>query len=329
MSSIEVFNNAAINRDKNPLIIPEIVASCGERTSYDFVEFFLAHIENKNTRLAYARAVRSFLLWCEGRGVTSLRGVNSLMVAAWLQQHSGKPATVNQQISAIRELFRYLHEKGHLDKNPAAAVKGRKHRVKEGKTPVLEDEEIRLLLDVLDCKHPVRIRDRALIGLMLFTFARVGAVVRMRQEDYFYKGKRAWVRLHEKGGTYLELPLHPTAESYLDSYLDALRGQTNLDLSKETPLFRSARGKTQQFTSNPLHEDNAYAMVKVRLKEAGIRTDGAPHSFRAGGITNYLTHGGSLDRAQHMAGHSDIRTTRLYDRRRERISYDEVLRIRF
>jgi site-specific recombinase XerC len=89
--------------------------------------------------------------------------------------------------------------------NPAAPVRGPKYTVSKGKTPVLAQEEARELLDSLDASTIVGLRDRALIATMIYTFGRVGAVTKMRVEDYYTQGRRGSVRLHEKGGKRREI----------------------------------------------------------------------------------------------------------------------------
>ena len=118
-------------------------------------------------------------------------------------------------------LFDYLVTGQVVALNPAHAVRGPKHVVKSGKTPVLSAEQTRALLDSMDTDTIAGLRDRALIGVMVFSFARVGAVVGMNVEDYFPKGKRFWFRLHEKGGKYHEVPAHHKAEAYVDAYIEA------------------------------------------------------------------------------------------------------------
>ena len=111
-------------------------------------------------------------------------------------------------------LFDYLVRGGVIEMNPAASVRGPKYVIKKGKTPVLAAEEARYLLSSIriedETGRPVIIgfRDRALMGIMAYTFARVSAVTQMRVEDYFQQGKRWWFRLHEKGGKYHEVPAH-------------------------------------------------------------------------------------------------------------------------
>jgi site-specific recombinase XerC len=105
--------------------------------------------------------------------------------------------------------------------NPASVVRGPKHVIKRGKTPVLSPEEARELFDGIPTDTLVGLRDRALIGVLIYSFALVNAAVSMRVEDYFPQGKRWWLRLHEKGGKHHEMPVHHTLEEYLDAYIEA------------------------------------------------------------------------------------------------------------
>jgi site-specific recombinase XerD len=303
--------------------IPPIVLNAGERASRRFIEFFLVSIRNENTRAAYAQAIRQFLEWCEGRGM-GLTDISPLAIAAYIERHPGSPPTVNQHLSAIRSLFAWLVEGQVLSSNPGAEVRGVKHRVKCGKTSVLSDEEMVELLGSIDTSSIIGLRDRALIGVMFYSFARISAVLGMNVKDYFPKGKRYWFRLHEKGGRYHELPVHHKAEEYLDLYLD----EAGLREQKDAPLFQTSPGKSRKLTGDRLQRQEAWAMIKRRASMAGVTTDACNHSFRASGITNFLQNGGSRDSAQRIAAHEDIRTTALYDRRGDTVSLDEIERIR-
>ena len=100
-------------------------------------------------------------------------------------------------------------------------MRGPKYVVKKGKTPVLAADEARALLDAIDTSTLIGLRDRAFIGVMVYSFARVNAVISMKVKDYFTQGRRGWVRLHEKGGKEHEVPCHHTLEAYLDAYIAA------------------------------------------------------------------------------------------------------------
>ena len=306
-------------------VIPPIVAAAGPQASTRFYEFFTANIRNPNTRRAYFRTATEFLTWCQTQGISDLGGIKPVVVAAYiefLQATRSKP-TVKQALAAIRMLFDWLVVGQVVPSNPATSVRGPKYVVKKGKTPVLSAAEARTLLDSTDTSHVVGLRDRALIGMMTYTFARVGAVVAMRVEDYYPQGKRWWVRLHEKGGKYHEMPAHHNLEEYLDAYIDA----AGIRDDRKGVLFRTAKGKTGQLTDRPMRQADVYRMICRRAKDAGIITPINCHTFRATGITTYLENGGTLENAQVMAAHESPRTTRLYDRRGDEISLDEVERI--
>src|SRR5262249_47793096 len=160
--------------------------------------------------------------------------------------------------------------------------------VKKGKTPVLSSEEARDLLDSIPTNSVVGLRDRSLIALMVYTFARVGAATAMRVEDYYTQGRRFWVRLHEKGGKRHEMPCHHNLDTYLAAYIDA----AGIGADKKGPLFRTAVGKTHVLTDKPMAQVDVYRMIRRRAKDAGIKTEIGCHTFRATGITAYLKNGG-------------------------------------
>jgi len=290
-----------------------------------FVEFFTANIRNPNTRKAYARAASQFATWCEEVGLTDLHDIEPVHVAAYVETLLTRLASpsVKLHLAGIRMLFDWLVIGQVIATNPASSVRGPKHSVKKGKTPVLTAEEARALIDSIDITTPKGLRDRALIGLMVYTFARVGAALKMKVEDVYVQGRRTWVRLHEKGGKQHEMPCHHNLDEYLHAYID---GAALIGAAK-APLFRSATPHTGQITERPMTQADVYRMIGRRALAAGIQTRIGCHSFRATGITEYLKNGGKLEVAQQMANHESARTTGLYDRRNDQVSLDEVERI--
>ena len=302
--------------------LPATIADAGERASRRFIEFFTANIRNKNTRQAYGRAVREFFDWCEAHH-RRLDDIDPITVAAYIEQHAGSKPSVKQHLAAIRMLFDYLVTGQVIPFNPAASVRGPKYSIKRGKTPVLRPEEARALLDSINTSSIAGLRDRALIGVMVYSFARVSAVVGMRVEDYYRQGgKRWWFRLHEKGGKRHEVPAHHNAEEYLDAYLDA----AGIRPDKKSPLFRSI-DRNRHITSNSMHRNNVLDMIKRRALAVGLPETINCHTFRATGITAYLENGGTIENAQAIAAHESPRTTKLYDRTSDEITLDEVERI--
>ena len=305
--------------------LPTLVAAAGERASIRFLEFFAANIRNPHTRRAYARAADEFLAWCASAGVPSIGAVQPVHVATWIEAGTRELAapSVKQRLAAIRHLFDWLVTGQVVTVNPAASVRGPRHVVTLGQTPVLDPAEARALLDSIDTSTVAGLRDRALIGLMVYSFARIGAALGMTVEDVFTQNRRLWVRLREKGGKRHAMPCHHNLEEYLTAYLDGggLRGDP------KGPLFRTIGRGTGQLTRTVLPQANAYAMIRRRAAGAGIATKLGNHSFRATGITAYLKNGGTLEKAAAMANHASTRTTQLYDRRRDEVSLDEVERI--
>jgi site-specific recombinase XerD len=317
---------------------PTVIQAAGKRAVRRFVEFFTAEIQNPNTRKAYAYAVSEFLAWCEARGLL-LETLQPVGIAAYLEhlaqrpvqpQNKGKKSkralskpSIKQNLAAIRMFLDYMVLGQMIPMNPASSVRGPKYQVEKGKTPVLSPEDARLLLDSIDISTLLGLRDRALIAVMVYSFARVSAVLGMKVEDYYPNGKRWWFRLTEKGSNFIERPAHHNAESYLDDYIRA----TGIGDQKKTPLFRSAAGRTGRLTERPMHRVDAFRMIKRRVKAAALSARLCNHTFRATGITAYLLNGGTLEKAQRMAGHKSSRTTKLYDRRDDEITLDEVEKI--
>jgi site-specific recombinase XerD len=302
--------------------LPAVIMRAGETAAWRFVEFFTATIRNRNTRAAYAQAVIQFFAWCEKHRVYTLQDVKPVVVAAYIENHAGAAPTVKQHLAAIRMMFDWLVTGQIVPVNPASSVRGPKYVVKRGKTPVLKADQARTLIDSIKTDSIVGLRDRAIIGLMCYTFARVSAMVNMRVEDYYENGKRSWVRLHEKGGKRHEVPCHHNAEAYLDAYLDA----AGIREEKKSPLFRSVDAR-RRITANPMARTDVLRMVKRRAAAAGLPSSTCCHTFRATGITAYLENGGTIENAQAIAAHESPRTTKLYDRTGDEISLDEVERI--
>ncbi len=302
-----------------------LVAAAGDRAACRFLEFFTAQVRNSHTRRAYAKAVGEFCIWLEARGLPSIAAVSSVHIAAYVEELGRQYAapTVKQRLAAIRMMFDWLATGGILPFNPASAVRGPKHVVKRGKTPVLAPEKARQLLDAIDVSTPAGMRDRALIGLMVYTFARIGAATAMKVEDVYVQNRRLWVNLREKGGNAVALPCHHNLETYLHAYLDG----AGIAEDAAGPLFRTIGRGTGRLTRTFLPPANAYAMVQRRAKAAEIKTRIGNHTFRATGITAYLKNGGTLEKAAAIANHASTRTTQLYDRRSDEVNLDEVERI--
>ncbi|MEM9128283.1 MAG: tyrosine-type recombinase/integrase [Pseudomonadota bacterium] len=325
MNEIVPETSNAIQLGKAQLTVPALITDAGEHAAKRFIEFFIATIRNRNTREAYGRAVRDFFDWCDEHGIGPLIDIEAIHVAAYVEQMTAARAaqTVKQQLAAIRALLDFLVTGGVLPANPASAVRGPKHSQAKGKTPVLFADDARELIRSIDVSGLPGLRDRAIIGVMTYAFARVSAALAMDVQDVFPMHHRLWLRLTEKGGKHHEIPCHHSLEQYLREYLDVAARE-------DGPLFPTLWRRSGQLTDRRLNRRECLAMIKRRCRDAGLENAHmlSNHTFRGTGITAYLSNPDSrLELAQQMAAHSDPKTTRMYDRRSDEISLDEVEKI--
>ena len=307
-------------------VVPALVADLGDEAAWRYAEFLTANIRNLNTRRAYLRACNRFLGWCEDRGLT-LAAIRPHDVATYIEelQAAVRAPSVKQQLAAIRMLFNRLVIGQVVPTNPAAAVHGPKHVVRTGKTPVLEAEAWRKLLTSIPTETLRDRRDRALIATLTYSSARITAALKMKVEDLRPRGAGWSVRLHEKGGKHHSMPCHHALAEALHAYINA----AGIAEDRKGWLFRTARDHNGKVLSeNPMTQPDAWRMIRRRALAAGIAEAIGCHTFRAPGITAYLSNGGALEHAQEMAAHESPRTTKVYDRTKERLTQDEVERIR-
>ncbi|MGI9488248.1 MAG: tyrosine-type recombinase/integrase [Geminicoccaceae bacterium] len=315
--------------------IPDQIVAAGEAATERFVEFFIATIRNENTRKTYLRAVKRFFAWADQAGLVELEALRPLHVATYIEAlgKSHERASVKLHLAAIRRLLDWMVTGGYLSTNPATSVKGPALQVRRGKTAVLTAVEVRQLLDSIHLTRvgksgtlepdAVGLRDRALIALMTFTFARIGAALALKVGDVERRNHRLWARLLEKGGKVHDVPCHHTLDAYLTEYLEI----TGLGGLPKSPLFPTIDRFSKQLSGKPMTDGNAREMIVRRARAASITARISNHSFRASGITNYLENGGVLEKAAAMAAHASTRTTQLYDRRDDQPTLDEFEKI--
>src|SRR5437868_9595781 len=293
-----------VTRASSSAWIPELIAAAGPEVTETYIDFFTATIRNRNTRQAYARACWQFFDWCAAHGL-ELTTVRPFHVAAWIEDFPGSKPTVKQKLAAVRMLYDFLVVRQVAQMNPAHAVRGPKYVVKKGKTPVWSREDAKTLLDSIP-KDPVSgLRDRALIAAMLYSFARVSAVLKLKVDDYYHNGARRRLRLHEKGGKEHDMPVHHLLERILDEYI-VVAG-----LQSGQPLFQSLNSVGTAVTGRALNRYNAWAAIRMRAKSAGFLTLVACLIWLATGITLHLENDGRLELSQQQAGHQALRSTKM------------------
>lgn len=301
---------------------PELIAREPPAARFAWEEFFAGELANPHTRVAYRRAVSRFLAWCEERGVT-LGQITPGLIGVYFAGHAGSIPTRKQHLAALRGFFDRLVLRHAVVLNPAASVRAGRYQVVEGKTPEFTIGAARRLLDSLRTDTVVGLRDRGVIGTLIYTAVRVGAVARLRLADLSHDGTQWVLRFAEKGGKSRAIPVRHDLERFLLEYLEA----ADLRPGAAGPLFRTASGRTGRLNDRPVTPVDLCRMVKRRIRAAGLPAGLSPHSFRVMTITDLLEQGVPLEDVQHFVGHADPRTTRLYDRRQKRITRNIVERI--
>ena len=302
---------------------PAILQRAGKNAIFAADEFFSAKISNPHTRRAYARPVGRFLVWCEEQGI-ELRQVTPGLAGHFIEELPGSDPTKNQALAALRHFFDTLVTRHAVALNPFSSVRGKKHAVIDGKTPELAPGQARALLRSLDLSHIVGLRDRAVLGVLTYTGARVGALAHLRRGDLQEQESQRVLRFAEKGGKPREIPVRHDLDEWIAAYLEA--GHIDLSL-KAAPLFLAAERWGLGLTDREMTAHGMRRMLKRRLQNAGLPEIITPHSFRVMVVTDLLSQDVPMEDVQYLAGHSNPQTTQIYDRRRRRVTRNIVERI--
>jgi site-specific recombinase XerD len=308
-------------RESDAASPPAIVAAAGGGAEFAWDEFFKGQLANAHTRKNYAHAVRHFLDWCDDpdRQVPLVR-IAPGDVGDYLASLQLATPTKKLRLAAMRKFFDLLVVRHVVVLNPAASVRAERYSVVEGKTPEISARQARDLLKSVDASTLVGQRDRAVIAVLIYTAARVGAVAKLTMKSLKHDGTQYSLRFSEKGGKSREIPVRHDVEQILRSYIEAAG-------IVEGPLFRTSFRRTGRLTTKSMSGIDLCRMIKRRLKTAGLPEQFSPHSFRVATVTDLLEQNVALEDVQHLAGHADPRTTRLYDRRRRKVTRSIVERI--
>ena len=304
---------------------PPVLQRAGVAACFAADEFFSARISNWETRRAYARSVRRFLQWCEQERL-ELAHVTPGLAGRFIRSLPVSDPTKNQALAALRHFFDTLVERHAVALNPFQSVRGIKYQVLDGKTPEITISQARILVAAIDLSLPIGLRDRAMLGTLITTGCRVGAMVRLRIGDLRAQEDGRTFRFREKNGKQREIPVRGDLDDWIEEYM--LAGAITED-PPEAPLWRNAFPRTGRLTTRPVTSHGVQEMLKRRLSAAGLPTHLTPHSFRVMVVTALLAQNVPVEEVQQLVGHSHPSTTQLYDRRRRRINRSIVERIPF
>ena len=304
--------------------VPQLYAESPEAVK-TFWEYFGTQIENDHTREAYLRACYRFADWCESRGY-DLIDIEPMHIAAYQQLLKDHLAiqSIKLHMSGLKKLFDYFVEKGVLKINPVSSVRKIKFSINQGVTPVLTPDEMRHLFETINISTIAGLRDRAMIAVMAYSFARVTSVCTLTVADYYTQSKRSYFKFLTKGNKIHQIPAHHTVQLYVDQYLEA----AGIGEQKASPLFRrTVPYRPNQIRHQAMNRATTFQMVKRRCRDAGLPPEITNHSFRGTGITTFMENGGKLEVAAEIAGHVCPTTTKLYDRSSSKATLDEIERI--
>lgn len=297
-------------------IAPKILINSGEKAVRLYNEYLTFSLRSPQTRSVYTSALTQFFKFCDERKVNQVRDISAAHVRAYLDHRTldlGYISGARVHYSAIIGLIRYYIERGYIGPEGNIILRYNFIKTQSGRTSVLTASEVCDLLKSLNDtrNNTLRLsRDRALICVMLHTFARIGGVLSCKLSDYRRDGGDYWLDMIEKGAKSHSVILPRPARIALDKYIhhgNVIKG--------DAPLFQSICRDRTRLSGRVLNYKNARKSIRRRVFEAGIRRHITTHSMRATGITLFLERGGLLEDAKIIANHSHISTTMCYDRR--------------
>lgn len=281
------------------------------------VEWF-ANLDNPNTRRAYQRDVRDFQTFLGIQAPHEFRLVTRAHIIRWrdaLKERGLSPATRRRKLAAVSSLFNYLCDQNAIPMNPVSGVKRPNEGAQEGKTPAMSEEQAGRLLAAPSATSLKGKRDRAILATLLYHGIRREELVTLKVKDLHQREGVPTFRIYGKGAKVRYLPVAPLALRLIDAYLIDAGHRADL----EGPLFRPVRNNTTGTLNKPLHPDSVYHdVVRYYARKIGLDAEMVGfcvHACRATAITNALSHGSEMAEVQEWAGHSQITTTRRYDRR--------------
>lgn len=282
------------------------------------IEWF-ANITNARTRQAYKLDVEDFMRFVGIVRPEEFRIVTRSHIIAWrksLESRSLAPASIRRKLSALASLFDYLCEANAVTYNPVTGVKRPKAENNEGKTPAISDDQARRLLDAPSPDTLKGRRDRAILSTFLYHGLRREELCSLNVKDIHLRRGVPHLRIHGKGGKLRYVPTHSQTLERINDYLNAAGHKDDLDGA----LFRPVKNPITGTLEKPLSPGAVYhRIVRKYAVMAGVDVPGfCTHALRATAATNALDHQADISKVQEWLGHSNISTTRLYDRRKTR-----------
>ena len=290
--------------------VPAIVSATGAGASEAYLEYLRDNVQTTNTRDAYGRAIRALDAWAAARNLGSLEVLGPQYIAdyaAGMSDSGSSASSVKQALAAIRGLFGRLVTLGVLEHDPSRFVRAPKvERRARGTLDLLAGGDTRALLESFDTSTLWGLRNRALVATMLYGFAGVSSALAARVSDYGAAGSQRRLRLTSASGVLIDVPCHQELDASLLAWLDA----AGLHKTPDAWLYPAIPGG-RRIANRPMSEVTAWSMVKTQAERIGIKQVSC-RTFRATGISAFLSQGGRIADAQYLAGHRDPASTLVY-----------------
>jgi len=264
-----------------------------------------------NTLAAYRRDLAGFAAYLAGAG-RSIVTAATYDLRLYLGELAGRglrATSVARQLSAIRQLYRFLYAEGRRNDDPAAVLEGPKRVRALPKTLTLSEvDRLLQIAGTVDPGTPLPARIRAarlacLVEMLYATGLRVSELVALPVSAARNDARMIVVR--GKGNKERLVPLNKAAKRATAAYL-ALRAQAG-DEVKSKWLFPSF-GESGHITRQHFARDLKSLAAAAGLRPAQV----SPHVLRHAFASHLLHNGADLRVVQTLLGHADISTTQIY-----------------
>ena len=257
-----------------------------------------------NTVSSYKNDITSLLSFLEILGITDPSQVSKKELNSFFSSLSKTGLSSNsaaRYYSSIKGFFRYLFIQNYIKENPMEKVSSPK--LKKGLPLVLSVTEVDSILSKPDTSNVLGLRDKALLELLYACGVRVSELLGLKVSDLFFNEEM--IRVFGKGSKERLVPVGRSAVKWVKKYLIKSRPMLEKKHKSENSLFLNKRG-------TKLSRMGIWKIVDRYVKDAGIKKEVHPHTFRHSFATHLLEGGADLRAVQEMLGHADISTTQIY-----------------
>jgi len=274
-----------------------------------FLKEYLAHIKleknlSQNTVFAYKNDINAFLSFLKNSDIDDPAEVSSENIGGFfkaLKELGLSGSSSARYFSSLKGFFLYLLKNKYIVKNPIEKITA--PRISKKLPGVLDINDIEKLLSSPDANDKLGLRDKAMLELFYACGTRVSEIINLKVNDLFFDEEI--IRVFGKGSKERLIPIGSSAIKWVSEYLKKSRPLLMKKLKSENYLFLNSRG-------SKLSRMGIWKIIDRYVKEAGIKKDVHPHTFRHSFATHLLEGGADLRAVQEMLGHADISTTQIY-----------------